>query len=1224
MRAETVEPGMTEPGFFIESSNSLPRLLGRLAGVLRDDPLPPLDFERIVVQSAGMRRWVTLELAKELGIAASISMPFPRNAASWLAEKLISGEEEGAGFTGGLDGSDPFNCQSLTWRLMAILGGNLGGDEFAPVRAYLADDDMRKRYQLAAKIASTFDEYQLYRTELLRDWDLEDPDAATYRHLGWQSKLWRRACAGLKGQEHLGDRFRNLITHINRLDGPADRIEGMPRRLSVFGVSSLPPIFIDLLAALGKHIPVTVYRFSPTCSTNTSANGDEGGENRLFSSMGKQGRQFLGLLLEHGAKEREVDGLRVDHAGKGPRTCLQVIQDDILDDVNRGGYGLAAPAPKGAGTGGERTTGAADSAQLPEPGGDEAAPAVPLDPNDRSLTIHNCHSPLREMEVLRDQLLQAFDSMEDLEPSDVLVMVPVIEDYAPYIDAVFGVRHDATPFVPYRIADRGKGEEQPLSEGVLKVLALADARLTATEVIDLLEIPSVRRKAGILGNELPQIRHWVRETNIRWGVDGAFKQDVFGLPPFEANTWRAGLDRLLMGMITGPHDDLVAGVLPLGTATMNHLDLLGRFDTWVTGLFARLDEMRTPRSLTAWADTIADLLENFFAPVGDEERALQTVRDELNRLREAGTDGKGDSNVTAGGPDIPEVAAGAMLLDIIVIRDHLGQALGEEGRPVSFISGAVTFCAMKPLRTIPFRVIAMAGLDDTSFPSKERPPTFDLMAARPRPGDRSVRDDQKQLFLETLSAATDRLIISYVGRSQKDNKERAASVVVDELLNVVDQSFEVPSTDAKDESSSKAAVGDERSTDSPEDSQEDRKRRLPREAITTRHPLQPFSPSYFDGSDDRLFSYSRQNRRAAEGVRATYTAQDPPAAIPFFTEPVPLGEEYAERLTLTLDELIACWTHPCKFFCNRALGIVLPREEAELEDVEPLEMAGLEKYAFENWLANERLKLAAGRGPGKPMPAPDLEREWRVLQARGDLPPDHLGRAYHAQLGTRVQQFVEKVGAPEIIDPTTVELEGKVGGHPWKLTGRIDNLTDLGRIQFRCAALKPKDIIRAWFTHLAYNALLDELEEKGESIDSERRFTRLIATHKKKGTETIGFGRIDDPKRILAAHFESCRTMLRQPVPLFEKTSFAYYNSLRAIEEYEKTQKGRQPQPLWKAAYGEWNGDQYHGGAAEGEKEDAYIKLCFRELNAIEELKEEIEHWAWKLWRGALNSRVEL
>jgi exodeoxyribonuclease V gamma subunit len=1221
MRAGTVEPGMSSPGFFIESSNSLPRLLGRLAGVLRADPLPPLAFERIVVQSAGMKRWLTLELAKELGIAASISMPYPRNAAAWLARKLIGSTEE--------DETDPFSRGPLTWRLMALLGEDLPGGEFAPIRAYLADNDARKRYQLAAKIAATFEEYQLYRTELLRDWDLEDPDAATFRHLGWQSKLWQRLCADLAGQQHLGDRFRRLISHINRLEGPADETEGMPRRLSVFGVSSLPPVFIDLLAALGRLIPVTVYRFSPTRSTRTISEDMELEGNRLLNAMGRQGSEFLQLLLEKGAVEKGAseetsrensvitsgkasgeaskrEGLwvfhgRLDGSGKagkdGPsrggsdegdtRTALQLIQDDILDDVNRGGKD-----------------------------------ALPLDPGDRSLSVHICHSPLREMEVLHDLLLEAFDTMPDLVPGDVLVLVPVIRDYAPYIDAVFGVRHDAAPHIPYRIADRGKSEEQPLSEGVLKVLALADVRLTATEVIDLLEIPSVRRKAAIRGDELPQIRHWVRETNIRWGVDGAFKQEVFGLPPFEANTWRAGLDRLLMGMITGPRDDLVAGVLPLGTATMNQLDLLGRFDTWVTGLFERLTEMRTPRSLPGWAGLLADLLENFFAPRGDEEQALQIVRDELNRMREAH----------------------ALQLDIAVIRDHLGRALDEEGRGVSFISGAVTFCALKPLRTIPFRVIAVAGLDDTSFPSKERPPTFDLMAARPRSGDRSVRKDQKQLFLETLTAATDRLIISYVGRSQKDNKERAASVVVEELLNVVDQSLSSrvdqslssrvdQSLSSRVDQSLSSRVDQSLSSrvDQSLSSRVDQSLSLrgaerrsnlssPRDIITTLHPLQPFNAAYFDRRDDRLFSYSLQNCRAAEGVRTARAASDPPAAIPFFATPVPPREEDRERLGLTLDELIACWTHPCKFFCNKALGIVLPREEAELEDTEPLEMAGLEKYAFENRLAGERLRLAAGRGPGEPLPPPDLEREWRILQARGDLPPDKLGRAWHAQLGARVQQYVKKVGAPRILDPLTVELEGEVDGRPWKLTGRIDNLTDLGRLQFRCATLKPKDIIRAWFTHLACNALLDELDEKGQELDDHRRTTRLIATD-----QEMTFGPIDEPNRILGVYLDGCRTMLREPVPLFEKTSHAFAAQRQAIENKKREGKstGSMASP-WQKAFGQWKGDQYRGDAAKGEREDPYIMLCYRGQDALEEQKDEFEQWAWSLWSGALNSTVEL
>ncbi len=326
-------------------------------------------------------------------------------------------------------------------------------------------------------------------------------------------------------------------------------------------------------------------------------------------------------------------------------------------------------------------------------------------------------------------------------------------------------------------------------------------------------------------------------------------------------------------------------------------------------------------------------------------------------------------------------------------------------------------------------------------------------------------------------------------------------MVVDELLNVVDQSMSLRADDL-------SLRGAQRRSNLIE---------TPREAITTLHPLQPFNAAYFDRSDRKLFSYSRDNCQAAEGVRATRAAQNPPAAVPFFTEPIPLSEENAQCLDLTLDDLIACWTHPCKFFCNRTLGIVLPREEAELEDVEPLEMAGLEKYAFENWLAGERLRLAAGRGPGEPMPQPDMEREWDILQARGDLPPDHLGRAYHAQLGTQVQQFVEKVGAPVPLEPLTVALEGEVEGNPWKLTGRIENLTDQGRVQFRCASLKPKDIIRAWFTHLAYSACL-ERGGTGRKMSEASPFTRLIGTD-----EEMKFGIIHEPKRIISSFIRDTR-----------------------------------------------------------------------------------------------------
>jgi len=439
------------------------------------------------------------------------------------------------------------------------------------------------------------------------------------------------------------------------------------------------------------------------------------------------------------------------------------------------------------------------------------------------------------------------------------------------------------------------------------------------------------------------------------------------------------------------------------------------------------------------------------------------------------------------------------------------------------------------MRTIPFKVIAICGLDHAAFPRRDRPPAFDLQAREPRDGDRSLRADDRQLFLESLLAAGRRLIVTYVGRSQKDNSPRPPSVCLAELLDYVDRAF-APGT---------------------------------RERIVIEHPLQPFSRRYYDGSDARLFSYSAENCRA--GLAA---ARERHPQTPFAVKPISLPEE---RLILTPADLARAWTNPCRLFCERTLGLRFPEPEEEVEDVEPLAMDALTATRLADWLVARRLR--EGR----------TDDEGDVLAARGDLPPARLGRAFQSKLEDQAAPVLNRVAEMTFLDP--VDLA--VTGNEWTLSGRVEGLTAQARVQYRCAAVKPKDLVRAWVTHLLLNAA---------HRDALPRVSLLIGRN-----AALRLNPVEDAAVLLDALAAGCRRALTGPVPFFQDASCAFASRLN------RSGKSDNPaESAWKDAYTAWYGNRFF--AVDGDRDDPYVALCFRGCDPLRDRSEEFEALAREFW----------
>jgi len=1090
-------------------SNRLERLADALAEVLRERPAPPFEPERIAVQSQGMSTWLSMELARRLGILANTPFPFPRDLLEEiLATTLGTPAEKMASF----------RKENLTWRVMALLPGLMSEEAFEPLRRYLGGaSEQAKRFQLAARIAHLFDQYAVYRPELVLKWETQSP-------VDWQSRLWRELVdrSGACHLAHLARQFEEAV----RAGGLT---ENWPRRISLFGISTLPPLYLRIFAALSARVDVNLFLLSPSrefwadtrsrremfrelarqrpgdlpdepAAAEALFHLDEG--HPLLGGLGRVGRHFQAMLENFDYVEPPSDDLYEDPLEEAPASLLTRLQSGMLCLRGQG-------APDG-------------------PPGDAVSP-------DESIAIHSCYGPMREVEALRDRLLDLFSRDRTLKPHQVAVMMPDVETFAPLIEAVFGARENGRPAIPFRVSDRPIREEIPAAEAVLTLLDLTRSRFKLPEVIDLLKNPIVHSRFGLEAERLETALSTLQELGVRWGIDAAHRQR-FDQPGFVENTWRFGLDRLLLGLaLPGHQTGLFRGVLPATGIEGHEADWIGALADFAATLFEKAGKLAEPRSLPAWA---CDL---------DQAMAALTAE----------TSTSGHQLVRAILDDLVAKAAGAGLeepLELEVIRRVLAGRFGEERSPAGFLSGGVTFCNLLPMRSIPFRVICLMGLDDAEFPRLQQAMTFDLMAKRPRLGDRSTRDDDRYLFLEALLSARERLLIFYRGQHLQDGSPIPPSTVVSELI---DAAIELC---LPGRSPGETLVGAEAD-------------RL-RNRLVVRHPLQPFSRRYFDGTDDRLFSYSSEY---LAGAKALVAGSIPPE--PFLAGPG-AGGQPPEKVAL--EEWLHYFRKPTETLLRRRLGIRWPEPPGGVEGREPLELDSLQNYQLGDRLL-DRLTGADAAGEAD---AADLYAHTR---AAGQLPLGTPGRCHFDLLWHKAKLLAEQIrplraGMP--LEPVRFELE--VRGV--RLAGTIGSLWLAGRIMQRFGRLDGTRWIELWLPHLILEAV-GWPGERGLSFYFGR-------DGKKTGEDSVTrvvFGHVPDPAAILDQLMDIYLRGLSRPLPLFPKSGLAYAREWR--EGGQSDASARHARALEKAGR-EWRQDY---GEVPGENDDPYVRLAFPEDDPLAE-----------------------
>ena len=978
-------------------SNRLENLVRNLADTVLSRPLSsPFGTERIVVETQGLAQWLKLELTRRSGILANVEMPFPRAFMTRLIEQCVVPQPK----------EILIEPEALTWRLMDKLPAlaEKCADTFPELLSYLSGSatqaqDLRRNFQLADRLAALFDQYSVFRPQTVDAW-IRGKAPAQEAHLEWQAQLWRETMT--EGLACQGKFLFDLIEALKKDDCP---VKPYLERLTVFCPRSLPPIYLEVLKHLSERIPVHVFCFCPSeyywgdivtprekakilsiAKKQGLPTDDEklvlDHIHPLLSSWGKTGRNFQRLLADS-----QEEGGNEDAPFSPPETSdlLSHIQSSLytLDD-------LSSPLDTGK---------------------------IEVAPGDGSVQFHSCHSPLRELQVLRDQMLNWFHDDPGLSPQDILVMAPDIGIYAPFIPGVFADAEAGAPAIPFTQAERALRQESRLADAWVSFLQMASGRFNASELTGFFATPAVHRRFGVEEAELNPIRLWVENAAIRWGRNARQRQEL-GLPDYPEYTWEQGCDRLVLGYaLADSADGLFAGLLPCHGIEGTTTDLLGRWLDFIDAFFDSMDRLAAERSLKDWADTLGSLLDALFQPDRHEEQAMQFLRAQLDGLRRQ-----------------QEISGFDSVIPLGVVLERILPALQDPQPGKALLRGAVTFSGLSAMRGIPFKIICLLGMQDDAFPRNPVPPSFDLMANHPKDGDESCRDDDRFLFLESLLACRKRFYVSYTGQSIKDNSSRPASVMVCELQDFITRRFRLP--------------GEQDET------------RILGDLLVTKHRLHAFSPAYFQskaGETRRLFSYSPTLAKVGAMILKPETRQKRAA---FYRAAAPAGNPLPSA-AIQLKELQRFFRNPSQHFLERTLEIRFQSEKELLADEEPFALDNLERYHCREQVIQAHL---AGTEI-------NFMHQWH---GSGTLLPGPLGsftaESLLAEAGKIIKRYDAVVGN-QPLQRKNFRLE--IGSQ--FLEGELEYFEDPGIVYCHAGDVnpekKPKPNLKLWIAHLVWQSM---------------------------------------------------------------------------------------------------------------------------------------------------------
>lgn len=708
----------------IYTAQHLGLLLDKLCEEAFSQNLDVFQPHTFVTQTDGMNDWLSVKIAQKQGVCANVSFMKPNHFVGELFKTVGLIEEES------------FVMEQIKWLLFDLLKNDEFVTLFPVISEYYEEDD-KKRMQLATIIGDLFDQYLVYRPDFISAWNNKEQsellNETFQQHEDWQKWLWIALNERLqvKDRVQLRDDFFEKLSQKDTID----RIQKKFKSVSFFGISILTQYHLDVIYEVSKYMDVCFYLVNPSPNIYWY---DDRSEKALafYEHINKQKPEEAYLtegnqLLQHwGRLSKDV--------------FLMLFEQDVaLDSLMQGEFEsdthtLLSKIQSDIHNNALKT----DRIEI-----------TSEDVSDGSIIVANHYTPSREIEALYDYISDILIRQPNISSKDIVVMVNDVERYKPYIQAVFDSK------IPYSILDQSYKEGDTICAMLDVIVSLTEEYFTAEKMLSLLDFSLLRTRFEIDDVEL--IREVLQEANIRCGISGEKEEETAYV------SWEYGLNKLVLGYAMGEEYISEEGelVYPYRNQEGQKSYELLKFKALVDVIIQFIKQKRQTNKIEGWCELMLNLITQI---VPEKEEVLEERRLVEHRIAQ-----------------MKQISEEVEAVSFGVFQTAFLASLFSETQKRSFVTGGITFCSMIPMRSIPFKVTAILGMNRGEFPRKDTEVSFDLVQDRKRRGDRSIKESDTALFLDTFLATEQQLYISYIGKNSKTNEELAPSSIVDELLNYI-------------------------------------------------------------------------------------------------------------------------------------------------------------------------------------------------------------------------------------------------------------------------------------------------------------------------------------------------------------------------------------------------------------------------------------------------------
>ena len=779
----------------------------------------------VVVHDMATRDWLKHYYLMESGcrdVLMNIEfIPLPEFVNNWLFAKT---HDEPLGERSAK--SHPYSQPVLTWRIYRMLSDEASLEaEMQPLLKYIGNDAEKapaRRFALSARLAKLYDDYLNSRYAMLHNW--ENGDTTPIDGVPeWQRILYMRLVA--EDANTYAKDYASIVSSDNTHKATEN---GFPEYTSihVFDIPDMPEPTFFLLEQIAKEQDVTFWTYNPTGDWLA----DTPKKNDAIRNLYKKLRESL-----HSTRE----ALR---NGKNPEPPIQELDVVFADDCERllGALGNGTRAVLGAQV--DKGLVSPDDVLYDNDVALERLGKLPV-------AVHNCYSPRRELEAIRNGIHDFLKEHKDATPRDVLVLCGDWDNYAPIIDSVFGINtnisneqekenvqqpisdhsqeatNTGSGFIPLNIMGSMTGDS-PLTSSFSDLMAFRENRFEASAVFALLSVPAIRDHFGLEDQDVDTLLDMAQKANIHWGLDDDDVNATVGMENAKSNypfTWRRGLDRMALDMVLGPLDDgetLVDAndlgeLLPCGNVENTRVKCLQALNSFIEALARIRSHFSSKDKYTAeeWEVLLLETVSEFYEDAESNVGELSRIRKAIQAVKENAM------NAGMTEPIESDVFINAVLSCIrsVIPRTHTP-------------ADAVVFAPLKSACATPHKFVWICGLNDGKFPHIEYRASFDAIGKHPSVFDVNSRDKDGFALLKASLAAKEQLSLSYVGHDIRSNEKIPSSVMLNELLEYL---------------KSKAVNN------------------VP---VTYEHPLQGYSPRYFMSNQNLPKSYSATDYAVAKAL----------------------------------------------------------------------------------------------------------------------------------------------------------------------------------------------------------------------------------------------------------------------------------------------------------------------------------------------------------------------